>query len=399
MKRVLMIGSVVCLAAIWLFPARGFGQQKLAPYPVGVALELTGIISNIGQAEKKGLDIAIDAINAAGGVNGRQLKLFVYDTETNPAKGVIISKRLIDVDKVVASLGYGSSGVTMACIQTYEDGKVVMLGGGASEKIWIPTRKWIFAVVPRQKEASIPLLLENLIQRGAKKIGYIHIDNVYGQTGREVFDATVKEMNVKPAAIEKYAPGSTDVGPQIVHIKAAGVDGLLVTGQMADTVMVIKNARDQGFTGPIVSDYAIVGPEFIQLAGKNAEGIVTTSLKALVAPDLPAGDPQKKVAMELYDRYTKSYGPFSLYAGHTWDQAYLFVTALKQADPKLDPAKPADLVKIREQIREHLEKHTKGFVGQNGIFNLAPDNHNGLGPKCYVLVVVDKGKWRLYKGK
>ena len=75
------------------------------------------------------------------------------------------------------------------------------------------------------------------------------------------------------------------------------------------------------------------------------------------------------------------------------------MTALKQADPKLDPAKPADLVKIREQIREHLEKHTKGFVGQNGIFNLAPDNHNGLGPKCYVLVVVDKGKWRLYKGK
>ena len=131
----------------------------------------------------------------------------------------------------------------------------------------------------------------------------------------------MKEMNIKPAAIEKYAPGSTDVGPQIVHIKTAGVDGLLVTGQMADTVMVIKNARDQGFTGPIVSDYAIVGPEFIQLAGKNAEGIVTTSLKALVAPDLPASDPQKKVAMDLYNKYTKLYGPFSLYAGHTWDQA------------------------------------------------------------------------------
>lgn len=399
MKRSLMIGAVLCLAIAWLFPARSFGQQKPAPYPVGVALELTGIISNIGQAEKKGLDIAIDAINAAGGVNGRQLKLFLYDTETNPAKGVTISKRLIDVDKVVASIGYGSSGVTMACIQTYEDAKVPMISGGASEKIFIPTKKWIFAVVPRQKEASIPILIENLIHRGAKKIGYIHIDNVYGQTGREVFDSTVKEMNIKPAAIEKYAPGSTDVGPQIVHIKASGVDGLLVTGQMADTVMVIKNARDQGFTGPIVSDYAIVGPEFIELAGKNAEGIVTTSLKALVAPDLPASDPQKRVAMELYDRYTKMYGPFSLYAGHTWDQAHLLAAALKHVDPKLDPAKPADLTKIREQIRESLEKHIKGFVGQNGVFNITADNHNGLGPKCYVPVVVDKGKWRLYRAK
>ncbi len=398
MKK-LLIGAIFCLCIMSSFPDQGFGQQKPAPYPVGVALELTGIISNIGQGEKKGLDIAIDAINTAGGVNGRQLKLFLYDTETNPAKGVTVSKRLIDVDKVVASIGYGSSGVAMACIQTYEDAKVVMINAGASEKIWIPTRKWVFNVVPRQKEASIPILLENLVVRGAKKIGYIHIDNVYGQTGREVFDATAKAMNIKPAAIEKYAPGSADVGPQIVHIKAAGVDGLLITGQMADTVMVIKNARDQGFTAPIVSDYAIVGPEFIELAGKNGEGIVTTSLKALVAPDLPANDPQKKVATELYTKYTKLYGPFSLYAGHAWDEAYLLVTALKNVDPKLDPAKPADLVRIREQIRDNLEKHTKGFVGQNGIFNFTADNHNGLGPKCYVPVVVDKGKWRLYKGK
>jgi branched-chain amino acid transport system substrate-binding protein len=400
MKKFMVAVVCVCVTmAIMAGAGTVYAQQKLTPYPVGVALELTGIISNIGQAEKKGLDIAVDAINAAGGVNGRQLKLFLYDTETNPAKGVTISKRLIDVDKVVASVGYGSSGVTMACIQTYEENKVLMISGGASEKIWIPTRKWIFTVVPRQKEASIPILLENLIQRGAKKIAYIHIDNVYGQTGREVFDATCKEMNIKPAAVEKYAPASTDVGPQIVHIKAAGADGLLVTGQMADTVMVIKNARDQGFAGPIVSDYAIVGPEFIELAGKNAEGIVTTSLKALVAPDLAANDPQRKVAMDLYSRYTKQYGAFSLYAGHTWDQIYLLAAALKQVDPKLDPAKPADLVKIREQVRDALEKNTKGFVGQNGIFNLTPENHNGLGPKCYVPVVVEKGKWRLYKGK
>jgi branched-chain amino acid transport system substrate-binding protein len=141
-----------------------------------------------------------------------------------------------------------------------------------------------------------------------------------------------------------------------------------------------------------------VSPDFIELAGKYAEGIVTTSLKALVAPDLPANDPQKKVAMELYNKYTKLYGPFSLYAGHTWDSAYMITGALKKVDPGLDPAKPADLAKIREQLRDNLEK-TKGFVGQNGIFTYTPDNHNGLGPKCYVPVIVEKGKWRLYKGK
>jgi|SRR5271157_63582 len=372
--------------------------QKAAPYPVGAVFDLTGIISSIGGPEKRGLEIAVEAVNTAGGVNGRQLKMTVYDSESNATKGVTETKRLIDVDKVIAGLGYSSTGVSMAAIQTVESGKIVMLSAGASEKIWIPTNKWVFNVVPRQREASIPMLLDVLQQRGAKKIAYINIDNTFGQTGREVFDWAVKEMKIIPAIIEKYAVGSTDVGPQMTHIKAAGADGLLITGQMADTVMVIKNARDQGFTGPIVADYSIVGPEFIDLAGKYGEGIVTTSIKTLVAPDLPDNDPQKKVAMDLYNKYTKQYGAFSLYAGHGWDEVYLLVTALKKVDPKLDPAKDADLVKIRAQVRDNLET-IKGFVGQNGIFNYSPENHNGLGPKCYVPVVVENGKWRLYKGK
>ena len=395
--RKYLIISVVMFGCM-LLAAVESRAQKVAPYPVGAVFDLTGIISSIGGPEKRGVEIAVDAVNAAGGVNGRQLKMTVYDSESNATKGVTETKRLMDVDKVIAGLGYSSTGVTMAAIQTVESGNMVMLGGGASEKIWIPTKKWVFTVVPRQREASIPVLLEVLQQRGARKIAYINIDNTFGQTGREVFDWAVKEMKITPAIIEKYAVGSTDVGPQMTHIKAAGADGLLITGQMADTVMVIKNARDQGFTGPIVADYSIVGPEFIDLAGKYGEGIVTTSLKTLVAPDLPGNDPQKKVAMDLYNKYTKQYGAFSLYAGHGWDEVYLLVAALKKVDPKLDPAKDADLLKIRAQIRDNLET-IKGFVGQNGIFNYSPDNHNGLGPKCYVPVVVENGKWRLYKNR
>jgi branched-chain amino acid transport system substrate-binding protein len=134
------------------------------------------------------------------------------------------------------------------------------------------------------------------------------------------------------------------------------------------------------------------------LGGKYVEGIVTTSLKALVAPELAAGDPQKKIATDLYNEYTKRHGMFSLYAGHTWDIVYLLVEALKKVDPGLDPTKDADLVKIRAQLRDNMEK-IRGFVGQNGIFNYSPDNHNGLPPKCYVPVVIEGGKWRLYKGK
>jgi branched-chain amino acid transport system substrate-binding protein len=396
MKRVFVGMVLVIVGLILLATSNSFAQQKLPPYTIGMVTDLTGRMSDMGIANKRGMEIAVEAVNAAGGVNGRQLKVILYDGESDPSKSVIHTKKIIDVDKAIITTSYNLSGSTMASIQTAEAGKTVLLSASASERIWIPTKKWIFNVVPRQWEASIPMLIEVLQQKGAKKIAYIYIDSTYGQTGKETFDRAVKEMKFTPAIIEKYAPGTTDVAPQITHIKAAGADGILITGNLADTVMVIKNAKDMGFTGPIVSDYAIVGPEFINLGGKYVEGIVTTSLKALVAPELPANDPQKKVAMALYSEYIKRHGSFSLYAGHMWDEIYLIVEALKKVDPKLDPTKEADLVKIRAQVRDNLEQ-IKGFVGQNGIFNYSPDNHNGLPPRCYVPVVVEGGKWRLYK--
>jgi branched-chain amino acid transport system substrate-binding protein len=396
MKRILMAVVIVCLG-LALSTGVSFAQ-KPAPYTIGFVTDLSGRMSDMGTACKRGMEIAVEEVNAAGGVNGRQIKVITYDGESDPSKSVLHTKRLIDVDKAVIVTGYNLSGSTMASIQTAEAGKTVLFSASASEKIWIPTKKWIYNVVPRQWEASIPMLIETLQQKGAKKIAYIYIDTTYGQTGKETFDRAVKEMKFTPAIIEKYAPGSTDVGPQITHIKAAGADGILITGNLADTVTVIKNARDMGFTGPIVSDYAIVGPEFIQLGGKYVEGIVTTSLKALVAPELPDSDRQKKIALSLYNKYIKRYGAFSLYAGHMWDEVYLINEAFKKVDPKLDPTKDGDLAKIRAQLRDNLEK-IKGFVGQNGVFNYSPENHNGLPPRCYVPVVVEQGKWRLYKGK
>jgi branched-chain amino acid transport system substrate-binding protein len=388
----------VLLALLFLAIGSEGYAQKPAPYMIGFVGDLTGRMSDMGTADKRGMEIALDKINGAGGVNGRELKAIVYDSESETSKSVLHTKRLIDVDKVIILTCYNLSGSTMASIQAAQDGETVLFSASASEKIWIPTKKWVFNVVPRQWEASIPMLIDVLHQKGVKKIAYIYIDTVYGQTGKETFDRAVKEMKFTPAIIEKYAPGSTDVGPQMTHIKAAGADGVLITGNLADTVMVISNARNMGFTGPIVSDYAIVGPEFIKLGGAQVEGVVTTSLKALVAPELSDKDPQKKVALELYNEYVKRYGAFSLYAGHMWDEMYLLVEALKKVDPKLDPTKESDLVKIRAQIRDNLE-NIKGFVGQNGIFNYSPDNHNGLPPRCYVPVVVSQGQWKLYRGK
>ena len=391
-KKIIIAGVILLLAGLTLGAPASYAGKT--PYTIGIAVDLTGRAAGLGVPEMRVYKMLAEDINKAGGINGRPLKLIILDNESKPAKAVLNTKRLINVDHVIAVLGYSTSGSTLACVQAATSGRTVLFSNAASSKIWRPTKKWIFNVVPCQRDASTPLLVEDLLKKGAKKIAYIYIDTAYGQTGKATFLWACKKKGLTPALIEKYRPGVTDLSPQITHIKKSGADGLIVCGYMGDTAKVLKTAREQGFSSPIDSEYAVVGPEFIKLAGKYAEGVVSTSLKALVAHELPDSDAQKKIAVELYDRYTKKYGTFSLYSGHAWDTLMMTKLALEKVGAGLDPSRPGDLKKIRAQLRDHIEA-LKNVVGQNGIFNYSKDNHNGLSYGCYVPVVVKNGAWRL----
>ncbi|MGD0662284.1 MAG: ABC transporter substrate-binding protein [Syntrophorhabdales bacterium] len=396
MKRVFLFVVAMCLVVVPSIARPAHAANSPAPYVLGICLEMTGRQSSLGAGVKKGIDIALADVNASGGVNGRQLKAIYVDGESDPAKDVLHTKRFIEVDQASILVGYSGVAPTMVSIPVAEAARTPLISSGPVDSIGPNAKKWIFTVVPRQKEGSLVHLFELMLKRGSKNIAYLYIDNALGQTGLKVMEEAAKDLKVKLVAIEKYAVGSTNMDPQITHIKSAGADGLIITGNVPDTATAVKNAREQGFSGPIFSDNAIVNPEFISLVGKYGEGLVTTSLKALVAPEIPANDPQKKVAMDLYDKYVKQYGDFSLYAGHGWDQIQLVAAALKKVDPKLDPSKPADVVKIREQVRDGLEQ-IKGLVGQNCIFTMTPTNHNGCPAKIYAPVTIRNGKWVLYK--
>ena len=394
MKKSLLIAITACLGLVLAFSSAGLAKER-APYVVGFSLDLSGLRAEVAIPMKWASQMVLDQINAAGGINGRQLKAIIYDHAGKEAQGVKNTKKLIEVDKAVALLGYEGVSITYASLATASEANILLFVGAPAIVSGTPTKKWLFGVTPDQKIASIPILIKNLLARGCSKIAYIHTDTAYGSLGLKAVDGACKKLGITPTIIEKYAPDTIDFTPQLSHIKASAADGLLITGNVPDTVKVIKAASDLGIDYPIVSDYAIVGPEFIDLGGEYVEGIVSTSLRTLVAPDLPEADPQKKVCMELYDAYVKEHKTFSLYAGHGSDQVHLFAKALEKLDPNLDPTKDADLAKIRAQLRDNLEG-VQGFVGQNGIFNYSPTDHIGLAEGCYVPVVVRNGKWVLY---
>jgi branched-chain amino acid transport system substrate-binding protein len=391
MKRIFIGLTCIFGSLLFIMPASSAEQS---PYVVGIAIDLTGPAAGLGIPAKRQYEMMVDEYNETKGVNGRQIKLVILDNESKPAKAVLNTKKLINVDKAIAILGYSSTGTILASTQTAAEGETMLVSNAASEKIWKPTQKWIFNVVPSQEYACTPLLIENLLKRGAKNLAYIYIDTAYGQTGQMTFEQACKNKGIEPAIITKYTPGTTDVTPQITHIKNSGADGLIICGYMGDTAMVLKTAKDMGIEFPIVSEYAIVGNEFIELAGTYGEGLVTTSLKALVAHDLPDEDIQKAIAVDLYDNYTEKYEFFSLYAGHAWDSLMLLRKALEKIDSGLDPSQDKDLKTIRTEVRNNFE-NLQNIVGQNGVFSYSPDNHNGLPYGCYVPVIIKNGTWKL----
>lgn len=393
----LLVIFLVVLAGCQASPAEeAEGEKELAVYKVGVVLDLTGIRASIGITNRRGMEIAADEINTAGGVNGRQLELVFYDAESDPSETVKAVSRIIEVDKAVAVLGSNAVDGTMASLQTATDAKIPMISSAPAVVTGADTPEWMFTVVPDQVIASIPILINILLERGSTNIACMYIDTTYGELGQRALHSVCEKLGINPVALEQYATDTIDYTPHISRINASGADGLIITGNLKDTVQAIKTAKDMGVEYPIVSDYAIVGPEFIDLGKNYVEGIVSTSLKTLVAPDLPDDDIHKGVTMSLYESYLDQYGDFSLYVAHGWDQVHLLKQALEECDSGLDPTNDQDLMELRKQLRDNIEG-IEGFVGQNGVFHFSPDNHIGLGEGSYIPVVVKDGKWRLYE--
>jgi len=131
---------------------------------------------------------------------------------------------------------------------------------------------------------------------------------------------------------------------------------------------------------PLIHSHGIGNKTFIELAGEAANGVVFPVGKLLVAEGLPDDDPQKQVLVEYANEFEAKYGPRNTFGGHAWDALQIVLNAVEKAGPD------------RGKIRDEIEK-TTNFVGISGIFNMSPEDHNGLGLDSMVMVEISEGSW------
>ncbi len=359
--------------------------KEKEPYKVGAVFSVTGRTSFLGEPEKKTAVMIAEAINKVGGINGHPLELVVYDDESDETKAVLAVKRLLKKDKVPVIIGPSLSGNTLAVVKVMNDAKVPLVSCAASNKIVTPVvdRHWIFKV-PQSDTHAVEKIYDYLLKKGINKIAIMSVSTGFGASGREELLRLAPEVGIEILADERYGPKDTDITAQLTRIRGTDAQAIVNWSVGPTQVLAVKNWHDLGMTNmPFYQSHGFGSRKNITLAAGAAEGVFCP-LGRVNIPDLvPADHPQKKV-IEIYNEaYQAKYSePLSSFGGHGWDALNLVIDALKAVGP--DSAK----------IRDYIENRTN-YVGQHGVFNFSPTDHNGLTKEAFEMVVVKDGDWAL----
>jgi branched-chain amino acid transport system substrate-binding protein len=356
------------------------------PIRIGSFLAVTGPAAFLGDPEQKTLELYVEKINAAGGVNGRKLQLTVYDSAGDAEKARAFAKRLIEQDKVDLIVGGSTTGETMAVVPLVEQAQIPFISLAGAVVIVEPVKKWVFKT-PHSDRQACERIFVDMKARGTTKIALITGPGGFDKSMRGQCMAVAKNYGIEILADESYGAGDTDMTAQLSKIKNTnGVQAVLNCGFGQGPAIVTKNYRQLSIGHPLYQSHGVASKGYIQLAGGAADGVRLPAAALLIAETLPDSDPQKKVVLGYKRDYeTRFKSDVSTFGGHAYDGLMIAVEALKKAGS-------ADKAKVRDAIES-----VRGLMGTAGVFNYSATDHVGLDVSGFRMLEIRKGDWTLAK--
>ncbi len=356
---------------------------------IGAFFDLSGPASFIGTPTKLVADMVVDKINKEGGVDGKAIELIVGDTEGDPAKAVNIAKKFIYKDKVAAIIGPTRTGTGMAVKKIVHAGKIPTFMTVGGDPVIMGGEKlgpfdWVFKS-PQRSSVAVKRLYLYLKDKGLTKIALMTASDGFGKDGVRWLTRLAPEFGIEIVAQEAFGPKDTDMTAQLTNAKNAGPQAIVVWTIGPAGSIVSKNKAQLGIDLPLFQCHGLPDPKYIELAGKASEGDRMPATKLMVADALPDSDLQKPVIKEFVRLYTDVYHydkqfPINTHSGYAWDAIMIVANAMKQAGTQAD------------DLRSAIER-TTGYVGVSGVYNLTPEDHNGLDVDSMVVVQVKDGKF------
>jgi branched-chain amino acid transport system substrate-binding protein len=354
------------------------------PYRIGAVLSLSGPYAGLGEPEKNAIEMEVEAINAAGGINGRPIEVIIEDDATDEAQSVSATTKLIEQDEVLAIMGATGTGQSMAMRGDINRAMIpqVSLGGGT-----VITGEFdpLVFQTPWSNTLVVPFLWSYLQDQGVTKVALISDSGGFGKDGVAVIEGATADYGIEIVANETFNPGDTDMSAQLTKIKGTDAEALVMWSAGAEAATVLQNADQLQLGMPIYGSHGNARMELIDGAGEAAEGFIFPAGKILLPEAYGEGTEGYDVATDFIDRYTEEFGEApNTFAGHAYDAIHIIAEAMMTLDEDFTP----------EELRDAIEG-TSGLVAIGGTFTFSPDDHNGLTESDLVLYEVSGGEWVL----
>jgi branched-chain amino acid transport system substrate-binding protein len=241
------------------------------PIKIGSVLRLS-IGAEHGIPAKRGVQMAVDEVNAAGGIGGRKVEVIFEDEKDSPKDAVNAVQKLINVDKVLALVGPMTSGATLATFKNADEAKVVYITPTATTPKVSGASPYLYRGCSRI-DTQAKALTEYIAKTyKPKTVAIFYSNEPYGKGCAAVFGADFEKLGIKKVAEESFNRGDRDFKAQLTKIKGANPDLIFIPGYTPETAPAAAQARQLGLNQRIVGVYGDMDPEYAKLAGKAAEG-------------------------------------------------------------------------------------------------------------------------------
>ena len=356
------------------------GAAAADPIKIGLSAAFSGPNASAGEALQRGAELAMEEINAAGGVAGRQLVLATRDNEHKLERGVAQTRELIEREGCVAILGSQGSFIALAVIDTIQELKVPWFGlavGGA--KIIENDRKpnYMFRVATNDREVAIFLVNYALDKLGAKKFGILNEDTGWGVPAIGDLQAALKARNLEPVSVDKMKVGDADFTAQMLRAKNAEADTILSYSNAVEMANALKAANKISYKPQVLSAWGLANNTFPSLAGPLADGVMVMQTFTFVQNTRPRAQALFKRFSEKYKITDPTQIPFPSFLGNSYDATHMIALAVKQAGTT-DGEKLHGALESLGTFDGLLKTYNKPF---------SPDHHEALEPKDYEMTI------------
>jgi branched-chain amino acid transport system substrate-binding protein len=261
------------LVAAMLF-AGAFGAATAADIKIGAAEALSGGAGQYGASIRNGFELAVEEINAAGGVKGNKISLLVEDEQSKKEQAIDVFKKLIFQDKVLMLFGPTLSNSAQAADPIAQAAKVVVFGTSNTADGITSIGDYVFRNSVTEADVLPETLRVAVKHTGLKKVAILYgNDDVFTKSGYDAFKKALDDLKIPVTTTETFAKGDVDFKAQLTKIKASGADAIVLSALIAEGAPIMVQARQLGINLPVIGGNGMNSVKIFDLAKEKSDNL------------------------------------------------------------------------------------------------------------------------------